>query len=119
MRTGGVDEETSTSYVMANNDNLGKMEVDVGHDVDDDVDRNNNNNQSAAGVFVTTPVEESHTRSLVKGLTWRFVASFTTIAIAKIVTGETAAAVQIGVFEFFAKLAIYYLHERIWAKIRI
>lgn len=54
-------------------------------------------------------VEETHTRSLVKGLTWRFVASFTTIVIAKIVTGETAAAFQIGFFEFFAKLAIYYV----------
>ena len=54
------------------------------------------------GVMVTTgQVEESHIRSLAKGLTWRFVASGTTIIIAKIVTGETTVAFQIGFFEFF------------------
>jgi len=70
------------------------------------------------GVMVAQ-VEESHIRSLAKGLTWRFVASGTTIIIAKIVTGETTVAFQIGFFEFFAKIGIYYLHERIWAKVKI
>jgi len=63
--------------------------------------------------------EDSHARSLAKGFTWRFVASGTTIVIAKIVTGETTVAFQIGFFEFFAKILIYYVHERIWAKIRL
>ena len=66
-----------------------------------------------------SPAEDSHIRSLAKGFTWRFVASGTTIAIAKIVTGETTIAFQIGFIEFFAKIMIYYLHERIWAKIRL
>ena len=70
------------------------------------------------GVMVTRP-EDSHIRSLTKGLTWRFVASGTTIVIAKVVTGETALAFQIGFFEFFAKIGIYYVHERIWAKIKL
>lgn len=65
------------------------------------------------------PREDSHLRSLAKGLTWRFVASGTTIVIAKVVTGETAIAFQIGFFEFFAKIGIYYVHERIWAKIKL
>lgn len=69
---------------------------------------------SAAG-----PGEDSHMRSLVKGLTWRFVASGTTIIIAKAVTGETTIAFQIGFFEFFAKIGIYYIHERMWAKIKL
>ena len=63
--------------------------------------------------------EDSHIRSLTKGLTWRFVASGTTIIIAKIVTGETAIAFQIGFIEFFAKIGIYYIHERIWAKVKL
>ena len=63
--------------------------------------------------------QDSHLRSLTKGLTWRFVASGTTILIARIVTGETTIAFQIGFFEFFAKIGIYYLHERIWARIRL
>ncbi len=64
-------------------------------------------------------VQESHFRSLAKGFTWRIVATMTTVVIAKIVTGETSTAFQIGFFEFFAKIGIYYTHERIWAKIRL
>jgi uncharacterized membrane protein len=63
--------------------------------------------------------EESHTRSLLKGLTWRFVATSTTVVIVWIVTGKPDVALQIGFFEFFAKIAIYYLHERLWLKIKI
>lgn len=63
--------------------------------------------------------EESHTRSLLKGVTWRVLATTTTVVIAWFVTGEVAQAFQIGFVEFFAKLAIYYMHERVWAKIRI
>jgi len=71
------------------------------------------------GIVVTAAGEDSHIRSLSKGLTWRFVASSTTIVIVKIVTGETTTAFQIGFVEFFAKIAIYYLHERVWAKIKL
>jgi len=105
MLNGGIDEETTTTattpYVAAGSNN----------DVASSGVMNDHHQHHRA--------EESHTRSLVKGLTWRFIASFTTIVIAKIVTGETADAFKIGFFEFFAKLAIYYIHERIWAKIRI
>lgn len=77
-----------------------------------------NNNGDIDGLAVATR-EDSHVRSLTKGLTWRFIASGTTICIAKIVTGETTIAFQIGFFEFFAKIMIYYVHERMWAKIRL
>jgi uncharacterized membrane protein len=66
-----------------------------------------------------TSAEESHLRSFAKGLTWRFVATMTTVTIAWLVTGETGIAFQIGFFEFFAKVGIYYIHERLWARIRI
>jgi len=67
----------------------------------------------------STPIQESHTRSLVKGLTWRILATTTTTVIAFIVTGHVEAALQIGFFEFFAKLLIYYIHERVWTRIRL
>ena len=63
--------------------------------------------------------EESHTRSLLKGLTWRVLATMTTVSIAFVVTGEVRTAFQIGCVEFIAKIGIYYIHERIWSKIRI
>ncbi|HIE65070.1 MAG: DUF2061 domain-containing protein [Nitrospira sp.] len=57
---------------------------------------------------------ETHLRSILKGLSWRFVATGTTIVIAYIITGDPSIALEIGAIEVFAKLLFYYLHERIW-----
>jgi uncharacterized membrane protein len=65
------------------------------------------------------PQQDSHTRSLVKGFTWRIIATTTTTVIAWLVTGQLEAAFRIGIFEFFTKLLIYYIHERIWTRIRL
>lgn len=62
-------------------------------------------------------ITETSTRSVIKGLTWRLVATFSTIIIAYLITGETKIALQIGGIEFVAKIAVYYLHERIWLRI--
>ena len=66
---------------------------------------------------------ESHLRSLLKGLTWRVVATLTTVCVAYFILKERENAVQealtIGAVEFFAKLGIYYLHERAWQKVPI
>ena len=59
-------------------------------------------------------LRESHLRSVLKGLTWRVVATTTTVAIAYFVTGMVAVALQIGAIEVVAKIAVYYAHERAW-----
>ncbi len=58
--------------------------------------------------------KESHIRSLLKGFTWRIIATSTTITIAYFVTGEVRDALTIGGIGFFGKIFIYYLHERAW-----
>lgn len=58
--------------------------------------------------------KDSRTRSLLKGLTWRVVATATTIAIVWAITGDTQVAIQIGAVEVVAKIVVYYLHERAW-----
>ncbi len=68
---------------------------------------------------MSNPSLESRSRSLVKGLTWRVVATLTTIAIAWWITGEVETAVQIGFVEVFAKIAIYYIHERAWLHVTL
>jgi len=60
---------------------------------------------------------ESRWRSLLKGLTWRLVATATTVVIALMVTGEVGHALAIGSVEFVAKFGVYYLHERAWARV--
>ena len=58
--------------------------------------------------------KESHLRSILKGLTWRVVATSTIIFIAWYSTGDISLALEIGFIEFFVKLLLYYLHERAW-----
>jgi uncharacterized membrane protein len=60
---------------------------------------------------------ESHARSILKGFSWRIIASITTILVAYWVTGETHTALKVGGIEFFGKIGIYYLHERAWQAI--
>ena len=60
---------------------------------------------------------ESHTRSLLKTFSWRIVATSTTVTIAYFVFGDVSSALTVGGIEFFAKMVIYYLHERAWQKL--
>ena len=58
--------------------------------------------------------KESHLRSILKGLSWRCIATATTMTIAYFMTGEVGTAAKIGAIEFFLKFFIYYMHERTW-----
>ncbi|MBO61558.1 MAG: hypothetical protein CMO63_06270, partial [Verrucomicrobiales bacterium] len=44
----------------------------------------------------TQVVTESSIRSVLKGFTWRLVATFSTMVIAYLITGETKTALKIG-----------------------
>jgi len=57
--------------------------------------------------------------SLVKGVTWRFVGSIDTILISWIYTGNPIIGLKIGATEFLTKVVLYYIHERIWNRIKI
>jgi len=66
--------------------------------------------------------KESHLRSILKGISWRFIATTDTILIVLLITclyGECSigSALKIGAIEFVIKLLIYYFHERIWQKL--
>ena len=58
--------------------------------------------------------KESALRSLLKALSWRVVATVTTILIAWLVFKNIEQALAIGGIEFFAKFFVYYAHERLW-----
>ncbi|MCH2062835.1 MAG: DUF2061 domain-containing protein [Roseibacillus sp.] len=58
--------------------------------------------------------KESKARSLLKAVSWRVIATITTILIAWLVYGDIRPALAIGGIEFFAKFLVYYLHERLW-----
>ena len=64
-----------------------------------------------------TNCEDSRARSVAKGLTWRMVASGTTMALVFIATGSLETMAAVGAFEVSLKLMFYYGHERVWGSI--
>lgn len=60
---------------------------------------------------------ETKKRSVLKALSWRTWATITTAVIVFVFTGELALAVTVGFLEVFAKMALYFFHERLWQKI--
>tara|TARA_B100000131_G_scaffold82949_2_gene79928 strand:+ start:3723 stop:3908 length:186 start_codon:yes stop_codon:yes gene_type:complete len=59
---------------------------------------------------------DSRTKSILKTFSWRIIATCTTIAVAYFFIGDISVALNIGVVEFFGKMIIYYMHERVWSK---
>jgi len=59
---------------------------------------------------------DSKSKSLLKTVSWRITATATTIVIAYTILGDITPALAIGGIEFFAKMIIYYYHERAWTK---
>ncbi len=60
---------------------------------------------------------ETKKRSVLKAISWRVWATVTTAIIVFIFTGEFVLAITIGLFEVFAKMMLYFFHERLWQKI--
>ena len=67
-------------------------------------------------------INESHERSIVKGISWRIIATTDTFLVVFIITCvldqcSVENALKIGFIEFFLKLLIYYAHERAWLQL--
>ena len=60
---------------------------------------------------------ETHTRSVLKAVSWRTLGTLDTFAISWLLTGRVEIAGSIAGLEIITKIAWYYLHERIWAAI--
>jgi len=71
-------------------------------------------------------IKESPQRSLLKAISWRFVASGSTFIISFTIFTETtetafgeilSAVSMITAVDIIAKLVLYYFHERLWTNI--
>jgi uncharacterized membrane protein len=58
---------------------------------------------------------ETHTRSVLKAVSWRTLGTLDTFAISWFMTGKIHVAGSIAATEIVTKIAWYYLHERLWA----
>ena len=59
---------------------------------------------------------EKHSRTIFKTLSWRIIATSTTLTIVYIFTNDFVLSAGVGGFETIAKIILYYLHERMWNK---
>lgn len=62
--------------------------------------------------------KENHSRSIAKTISWRIIATVTTVSIVYVATGDLTLSLEVGLVEVFAKLILYYIHERTWSKVR-
>ena len=63
--------------------------------------------------------KETNFRSIIKGVSWRFVATSTTMLIVYIFFGNLELAIATGFLETFAKIGLYWGHEKVWQKIKL
>ncbi len=61
--------------------------------------------------------KETNKRSIVKGISWRIVATTTTIIIVYVFFGRLDLAIAAGLIETVLKVALYWGHEKIWQKV--
>ena len=57
---------------------------------------------------------EKPVRSLIKAISWRIVATLTTIFLVVIFSRDLVLGTLVGITELFLKTFIYYVHERFW-----
>ncbi len=60
---------------------------------------------------------ETHFRSIVKAMSWRFIATLVTFSVVWFATGKLTLAAEIGIADALIKLGAYYSHERLWNRI--
>ncbi|MBM3765505.1 MAG: DUF2061 domain-containing protein [Acidobacteria bacterium] len=57
---------------------------------------------------------ESNTRSIAKAVSYRILGSLATAMIFLVLTGDWKMSAAAGVSDSVVKLALYFLHERMW-----
>ncbi|OIP54170.1 MAG: adenylyl-sulfate kinase [Helicobacteraceae bacterium CG2_30_36_10] len=62
--------------------------------------------------------KDTNKRSIAKGISWRVFATTTTVIIIYVFFGRLDLALAAGIIETFAKVALYWAHERAWVKVR-
>lgn len=62
---------------------------------------------------------ESHTRSVIKAVTWRILGTVTTSALVFFFTKRLTLSLAVGAMEFFSKIGLFWFHERVWERIKV
>ncbi len=60
---------------------------------------------------------EEHKRSALKTISWRIIATSTTMFLVYIFTGQLELTAGVGIGDVVLKMVFYFLHERVWNRI--
>jgi len=63
-------------------------------------------------------VGERRVRTIAKTISWRVIATVSTMLIVYVYTRELALMLGVGVIEITFKLILFYTHERLWSNSR-
>ena len=55
---------------------------------------------------------------LYKTISWRVLGSSTTIIISCLILSNPVIGFKIGIFEVLSKMALYFLHEKVWLNVK-
>ena len=67
--------------------------------------------------LLTPESRTTHTRAVVKSVTWRGFASIDTFLLGWIITGHATMGASIAGLEVLTKMVLYYVHERAWSRV--
>ena len=60
---------------------------------------------------------DSHARSVAKALSWRISGTLATTALVFLFTRQLTLSLAVGGVEFFGKIGLFWLHERVWDRL--
>jgi uncharacterized membrane protein len=78
-----------------------------------------NENQTIINLISQNSSKDSHKRSILKAISWRALGTLDTFVLSWLITGELKLAAAIGGTEVFTKMFLYYIHERLWTRIKL
>ena len=81
-----------------------------------DTEKENNKDDQAHNKKII--MKESIKRSCIKSITWRFLATLTTISISYFYLNDMSVSAKIGVIDSSIKFCIHYMHERAYSRIK-
>ena len=61
---------------------------------------------------------ETHSRSVAKALSWRIMGTVATTALVFVFTRRLVLSLTVGSLEFVSKVGLFWLHERVWDRVR-
>ena len=63
-------------------------------------------------------MSDTAVRSLAKAVSWRITGTIDTFIISWLITGQALLASGIAFTEIMTKVGLYWLHERVWSRIK-